>query len=79
MLGAEAALQFPCDSLHPQTGWPNLDIIQAVRPLTVPRLQGRGSTARHKGRNTGCKLILCDHEHRNFLSLCFLPCKLRII
>lgn len=41
---SEAALLFLCDNSHPQTRWPNLDINQAVRPLTVPCLQGRVRT-----------------------------------
>ena len=47
---------FPCDNSHPQSRWPNLDMVQAVRFLTVPHLQGRVKTVEPKGQNTGSKL-----------------------
>ena len=53
---SEATLLFPCDNSHPQSRWPNLDMVQAVRFLTVSHLQGKVKTVEPKGQNTGSKL-----------------------
>ena len=41
---------FLCDDSHPQSRWSNLDMVQAVRFLTVPHLQGRVKTVEPKGQ-----------------------------
>ena len=53
---SEATLLFRCDNSHPQSRWPNLDMVRAVRFLTVPHLQGRVKTVEPNGRNTGTEI-----------------------